>query len=116
MTSGTAPGAVSSVATRGHGIGGGRKLLKKMATQERLLPCEPARPVRPADDCAWCAEALATDDRRRLDGGVIATESVKQAYAADSRVARIDRLSSARWWASRGPSVRLGRTVADYGQ
>ena len=86
-----------------------------MATQgRRLLPCEPALPVRPADDCAWCAEALATDGRRRLDGGVIATESVKQAYAADPRVARIDRLSSARWWASRGPSVRLGRTVADY--
>ena len=92
----------------------GQELLKKMATQGRLLPFEPALPGRPADDCAWCAEALATDDRRRLDGGVIATESVKQAYAADPRVARIDRLSSVRWWASRSPSVRLGRTVADY--
>ena len=92
----------------------GRELLKKMATQGRLLRFGPALPRRPADDVDWCAEALATDDRRPFHGGVIATESVKKAYAADPRVARIDRLSSARWWASRGPSVRLGRTAADY--
>ena len=92
----------------------GQELLKKMATQGRLLPFEPALPGRPADDCAWCAEALATDGRRRFDGRVIATGSVKRAYAADPRVARIDRLSSARWWALRGPSVRLARTAVDY--
>jgi len=39
---------------------------------------------------------------------------LKRAYAADPRVARIDRLSSARWWALRGPSVRLARTAGDY--
>ena len=92
----------------------GQELLKKMATQGRLLRFGPALARRPADDVDWCAEALATDDRRPFHGGVIATESVKKAYAADPRVALIDRLSSARWWASRGPSVRLGRTAADY--
>lgn len=51
----------------------GLELLKKMATQGRLLPVEPALPGRPADDRAWCAEAIATDGRRRFDGGVIAT-------------------------------------------
>ena len=92
----------------------GQELLKKMATQGRLSHFGPALSRRPAADVDWCAEALAADDRRAFHGGVITTESVKKAFAADRRVARIDRLSSARWWASRGPSVRLGRTAADY--
>ena len=92
----------------------GRELVKKMATQGRLLPFEPALPSRPADDRDWCAEALATDAERPFRGGVITTESVKGAYADDRRVARIDRLLSAPWWASRGPSVRVERTPADY--
>ena len=94
----------------------GRELLKKMAAQGRLLRVEPALPDEPADDRAWCAEALATDDRRPLRGGVITTRSVKEAEAHvwDRRVARIDRLSSAPWWTSRSPSVRLARTSADY--
>ena len=94
----------------------GRELLKKMAAQGRLLRVEPALPDEPADDRAWCAEALATDDRRRFQGGVITTRSVKEAeaYVRDRRVARIDRLSGAPWWISRSPSVRVARTPADY--
>ena len=53
----------------------GQELVKKMATQGRLLPCDPALPGRPADDRAWCAEAQATDDRRRVAGGEFATEA-----------------------------------------
>ena len=94
----------------------GQELVKKMATQGRLLPFEPALPGRPADDRDWCAEALATDAERPFRGGVITTESVKGAYADDRRVARIDRLPSAPWWAARSPSVRLGRTLAEYGR
>ena len=94
----------------------GQELVKKMATQGRLLPFEPALPSRPADDRDWCAEALATDAERPFRGGVITTESVKGAYADDRRVARIDRLPSAPWWAARSPSVRLGRTLAEYGR
>ena len=90
----------------------GQELLKKMATQGRLLRFEPALLEEPANDCAWCAEALATGEA--FQGGVITTASVKRAYAADRRVARIDRLTRAPWWASRSPSVRLGRTLADY--
>ncbi len=91
----------------------GRELLKKMAKQGRLLRCRPVLPGPPADDLGWCAEALATEDLWPFDGGVITTESVKKVYSADSRVARIDRLASARWWASRSPSVRLGRRLAE---
>ena len=92
----------------------GQELLKKMKTQGRFLRVEPALPDSPVDDRAWCAEALATDDGRPFQGGVITTNSVKEAYAGDRRVARIDRLSSAQWWTSRSPSVRLERTLADY--
>ena len=92
----------------------GRELLKKMKEQGRLLPFASALPQRPADDRAWCAEALATDDVRPFRGGVITTRSVKDGYVEDPRVARIDRLSSAPWWSSRSPSVRLQRTSGDY--
>ena len=92
----------------------GQELLKKMKTQGRLLRVEPALPDSPVDDRAWCAEALATDDGRPFQGGVITTNSVKEAYAGDRRVARIDRLSGASWWASRSSSVRVERTLADY--
>ena len=94
----------------------GRELLKKMNTQGRLLRFEPALPDPPADDREWCAEALATDRGRPFLGGVITTISVKDAYARDRRVARIDRLSSAPWWASRSSSVRVERTRSDYEQ
>lgn len=92
----------------------GRELLKKMKKQGRLLPFSSVLPQRPADDRAWCAEALATDEVRSFRGGVITTRFVKDSYVDDPRVARIDRLSSAPWWSSRSPSVRLQRTLDDY--
>lgn len=92
----------------------GRELVKKMKKQGRLLPFAPVLPERPADDRAWCAEAVATDDVRPFRGGVVTTRSVKDAYVDDPRVARIDRLSRAPWWSSRSPSVRLQRTPDDY--
>ena len=92
----------------------GRELLKKMKPQGRLVSFEPALPGPPADDREWCGEALATDGGRTFLGGVITTSSVKEAYARDRRVARIDRLSSAPWWAARSSSVRVERTRSDY--
>ena len=92
----------------------GLELVKKLATQGRLVPCPLALPDPPLDDRGWCAEALATHDRRPFTGGVIVTESVKGCYRHAQAVARIDRLSSAPWWAARSPSVRLTRTLAEY--
>ena len=92
----------------------GRELLNKMKKQGRLLASASALPDLPADDRAWCAEALATDEVQPFQGGVITTRSVKEAHADDPRVARIDRLWSAQWWSSRSPSVRLQRTPEDY--
>lgn len=92
----------------------GKELVKKLATQSRLIRFQPALPAAPVDDQGWCAEALATHDTLAFTGGVIATESIKNVHADDGRVARIDRLGDARWWAERSPSVRLSRTLAGY--
>ncbi len=92
----------------------GTELVKKLATQGRLIPHKPALPDLPRDDIGWCAEALATHTQHPLTGGVIVTDSVKKAYAAEPVISRIDRLSSAPWWASRSPSVTLERTLEDY--
>ena len=92
----------------------GKELVKKLATQSRLLAFQPALPAAPVDDQGWCAEALATHDTLPFTGGIIATESVKNAHADVDRVARIDRIGNAKWWVARSPSVRLSRTLAGY--
>ena len=93
----------------------GARLVKRLSTEQRLVEWPPMRPEAPADDTAWCTEALATHARGPLTGGVIVTKSVKDNFPAEPIVARIDRLSSAPWWKSmQGSSVRLGRTNADY--
>lgn len=92
----------------------GLELVKELATQGRLVRCPSALPAPPLDDRGWCAEALASHDRRPLSGGVIVTESVKNCFRNTQAVARIDRLPGARWWAARSPSVRLARTLAEY--
>ena len=92
----------------------GTRLIKKLATQGRLIQHGPVLSDSPCDDQSWCAEALATHASRPLSGGVIVTEAVKAGYANEPLVSQIDRLSSAPWWAARSPSVSLQRTLADY--
>ena len=92
----------------------GRELIRKLTTQGRLVPFPPVLPEPPPDDQGWGAEALATHNDRALTGGIIVTETIKNAWAKEPLVARIDRLGSARWWAARSPSVALTRTFADY--
>ena len=92
----------------------GTELVKELAKQGRLVRHESERPDSPPHDRAWCAEALATHATRPFTGGVIATESVKSAYAKNPLVSRIDRLDGAPWWTARSSSVRLTRTRTDY--
>jgi len=92
----------------------GKELLKKLAAQGRLVRFSPALDSLPANDAEWCAEALGTQHVIPFTGGVIVTEPVKADYLTEPLVARIDRLSSARWWAARSSSVRLARHVAAY--
>lgn len=92
----------------------GKELVKKLATQGRLVEFEPQLAGTPTDDKEWCAEALRTHGAVPLTGGVIATEPVKGAFPAEDRVARIDRLASTAWWSGRSPSVRLERSLSRY--
>ncbi|MCY4027542.1 MAG: hypothetical protein OXH75_14690 [Acidobacteria bacterium] len=92
----------------------GTELVKKLATQNRLVPFRSELPAPPRDDRSWCAEALATHAASPFRGGVIVTESVKGDYVGEPLVARIDRLAGVRWWSERSPSVTLARTLAAY--
>ena len=92
----------------------GKELVKKWATQGRLIIVPPELAGVPIRDQEWCEEALATHSRLAMTGGVIVTQSAKDAYRSDSLVAAIGRLDSATWWRKRSPSIRLRRTIADY--
>lgn len=92
----------------------GRELVRKLATQGRLVEFQPAMGTVPDDDPGWCAEALATHEALPLTGGIIATEPVKDLYRSETLVARIDRLNSAAWWQNRSTSVRVPRNLTAY--
>lgn len=92
----------------------GVEIVSKLQQQKRLVSWRAAGRQPPADDGGWCAEALATHEGQPLSGGVIVTKSVKARYTAEAVVARIDRLSSASWWAERSPSTMLSRTLDAY--
>lgn len=92
----------------------GKELVRKLATEGRLVSFLPELSAVPSDDQDWCEEALKTDAKQRFTGGIIVTEPVKAVYPAEPRVERIDRLSRAAWWSRRSPSVRLSRTLDDY--
>ena len=90
------------------------ELVRKLATQGRLIQFPSALPAPPAADGEWCAEALDSHEVWAFTGGIVVTEAVKSAYVREPLVARIDRLGSAPWWTARSPSVTLSRTLADY--
>ena len=94
----------------------GKELVKKLATQGRLIRSPPELPAVPGDDLAWCQEALASHARLGLTGGIIVTGPIKDAYRSEALVARVDRLDGAAWWRSRSPAIRLRRKSLAYRQ
>lgn len=93
----------------------GKELLKKLVTQNRLRPSAAVQPSAPTTDVEWCHEALGSHRATPLHGIVAAPPTCDQ-FQRERMVASITKLSSAPWWASRSPSVRLTRTLADYQQ
>lgn len=91
----------------------GKELLRKLRTQQRIVVAEPAGSTAPQTDAEWCAEAIASHYAAPL-AGVIATDATAAPHARNAIVSSVSKLSSAPWWASRSPSLRLGRTLADY--
>ena len=93
-----------------------KELVKKLATQGRLISFPPALPTEPVDDYAWCDEAIATHAKLELTGGVIVTRPIKDAHRFETLVAAIDQLQRAAWWRPQDPSIRLRRNVEAYRQ
>lgn len=91
-----------------------KELVKKLATQGRLVGFPCMQPTAPADDREWCGEALACHAYAAITGGIIVTEPVKAVHPGEALVERIDQLANARWWADRSPSVRLTRSLGEY--
>jgi hypothetical protein len=91
----------------------GKELLKKLVSQRRLLASAPAIAATPATDADWCAEAVASHGVRALTG-VIVSDTLGPAHRGNPLVAPISNLAGAVWWAGRSPTIRLGRTLADY--
>jgi hypothetical protein len=91
----------------------GKELLKKLASQRRLLASAPAITATPATDAEWCAEAIASHGVRALTG-VIVSDTLGPAHRGNALVTPISNLAGAAWWAGRSPTIRLGRTLAEY--
>jgi len=91
----------------------GKELLKKLASQRRLLASAAAIPATPATDAEWCAEAVASHRIRALTG-VIVSDTLGPAHRGNALVAPIGSLAGAVWWAGRSPTIRLDRTLVDY--
>lgn len=91
----------------------GKELLKKLATQKRLVSARSARATDPTNDAEWCDEALASHRKQRL-AGVFATDATAAPHIGTPVISSVSNLTSAGWWTTRSPSVRLGRTRADY--
>jgi hypothetical protein len=91
----------------------GKELLKKLFTQHRIVLADATRPTPPQTDAEWCLEALGSHASHRL-AGVIATEATAAPHAGNVAVCSVNRLASAPWWTARSPSLRLGRTLAEY--
>ena len=91
----------------------GKELLKKLSIQKRLVRFPAALPHSPETDEQWCREALATHEMERL-AGIISTDSIASQCGSNELVASVERLSNARWWTERSPSLRVVRTLQGY--
>jgi hypothetical protein len=91
----------------------GKELLKKLATQQRLIERPAALGSAPASDPEWCNEALASHKHVAVNG-IVVTAAIAGGFAKEPLVSAVDRLSGAPWWQARSASIRLGRTLAEY--
>ena len=91
----------------------GKELLKKLRAQHRTVLAAATRGAPPQTDAEWCLEALSSHASQPL-AGVIATDATAAPHAGNATVSSVSRLPNAPWWATRSPSLRVGRTLAEY--
>lgn len=91
----------------------GKELLKKLSLQQRFVLADAVHGSAPQSDAEWCLEALGSHASRPF-AGVIATDATAAPHIGNATVSSVSRLANAPWWATRSPSLRLGRTLVDY--
>lgn len=92
----------------------GKELLKKLLRHpSRIVSADTIASTTPQTDAEWCVEAIASHLSVPL-AGVIATDATAAPHADNALVSSVSKLSSAPWWASRSPSLRLRRTLLAY--
>jgi hypothetical protein len=91
----------------------GKELLKHLIRQNRLVDSPKVAAEVPADDAGWCVEGLASNAFQPV-AGIITSDATAAPYGGTPKVSSISKLHNAPWWTARGPSVSLGRTLADY--
>ncbi len=92
----------------------GKEIRRKLAAQSRLIRFKSALPNEPADDAAWCAEAIATDGAPTPLTGIITSAATAPQFGAEPAVASIDKLGSTAWWPAGACSLRTVRQVGEY--
>jgi len=90
-----------------------RELVKKLITQKRLVPAQPAAEGKPATEIQWCEEALASHRSTSLTG-IIAGQKSAEPYASEDILRPIDKLDTAGWWTRNRESVIVNRTISEY--
>lgn len=90
-----------------------RELVRKLATQNRLVPFSAQLQADPATDIQWCDEAIASHGVDPVSGIIVSAE-IAHGFAGNPVVTSIDRLGGAPWWSGRSPSMRLTRCLVDY--
>jgi hypothetical protein len=91
----------------------GKEIRTKLAAQRRLVRFKSILPDEPADDAAWCAEAVATDGSAPLTGIVTSAATALQ-FPGNASIASVEKLGSKPWWPTGACSVRTTRQMADY--
>jgi hypothetical protein len=92
----------------------GKELLNKLTTQRRLICFPSVLSTAPADDPAWCREAVATDVAPKRLTGIITSAATAPSFAGNAAVASVEKLGSTSWWPARTSSVRTSRKISDY--
>lgn len=91
----------------------GRELLKKLKTQNRLVPYPAVGQDAPFSDLEWCNEALASYQDKPLTG-IVTSFELARAFQGNPMIAPVNRLSGSSWWKDRSQSVTIRRTKDEY--
>src|SRR6266702_2642603 len=90
-----------------------KELVRKLVDQKRLVKSPAALQHPPANEIAWCREALASNRSDPL-AGIIAGNRTAETFEKESLVCSIERIHGAAWWNEDHEAVHLQRHTSEY--